>query len=169
MFELDGRRIDSPHPRCVAAIGAVVWSPRLQCFFHSRLEIPPQLLMWLFRIRKQYIAQLELMAVLSLYHSLPREVLDNELILHFVDNQGVLWNLVDASSRDPGCAAMTHTTAIRQARLRCKVWYDYVTSAANIADLPSRADESYVPLLRRLRPFAPIIWFDSRIPPCGWA
>ena len=160
--------ITEPNLGCVAAIGAVVWSPRLACFFHSRLEIPPHLLRWLFHIKKQYIAQLELMAVLSLYHSIPSDVLAGELIIHFVDNQGVLWNLVDAASSNPGCAAMTHTTAMRQARLRCRVWYDYVTSKANVADLPSRADNSYIQLLRQLRPLAPIIHFDSYVPEFGW-
>ena len=107
------------------------------------------------------------MAVMSLYHSIP-DVLTNELIIHFVDNQGVLWNLVDASSSDPGCADMTHSTALQQARLGARVWYDYVASAANIADLPSRDDPSYVPILRRLRPLAPIFWFGSQIPDFGW-
>ena len=108
------------------------------------------------------------MAVLSLYHSLHPDVLANELVIHFVDNQGVLWNLVDASSSDPGCAGMTHTTALRQAQLRCRVWYDYVASKANVSDMPSRDDPAYLQILRRLRPDAPIMWFQSRIPPFGW-
>ena len=109
-----------------------------------------------------------MMAVLSIYHSLPQDVLAHELVIHFVDNQGVLWNLVDASSSDPGCAGMTHTTALMQARLRCRVWYDYVASKANIADLPSRNEPAYLNELRRVRPLAPIIWFRSVIPPFGW-
>ena len=164
MFELCGRRIDAPQLGCVAAIGAVVWSPRLGTFFHSSLEIPPSLMVWLFKIKKQYIAQLEMMAVLSLYYSLPRDVLANELILHFVDNQGVIWNLVEATSTDPGCAGMAHSTALMQARLSCRVWYEYVASDANVADLPSRGDFTYISRLRLLHPFAPIRWFDSLIP-----
>ena len=111
------------------------------------------------------------MAVLSLYASLP-SVLTDALVLHFVDNQGVLWNLVDASSRDPGCASMSHSTALLQARLRAKVWYEYVSSAANISDLPSRGDFSYT--RRMMAPVGgmyqhvPCHWFDSTIPTFGW-
>ena len=164
MFELRGRRIDAPQQGCIAAIGAVVWSPRLGKFFHSSLEIPPSLMVWLFKIKKQYIAQLEMMAVLSLYHSLASDVLANELIIHFVDNQGVIWNLVEATSHDPGCAGMAHTTALAQARLCCRVWYDYVPSGANVADLPSRGVFTYIHRLRDLRPLAHVVWFDSHIP-----
>ena len=102
--------------------------------------------------------------LLSLYHSLPRDMLAHELILHFVDNQGVIWNLVEATSTDPGCAGMAHSTALMQARLSCRVWYEYVASDANVADLPSRGDFAYISRLRLLRPFAPVRWFDSLIP-----
>ena len=116
-------------------------------------------------------AQLEMLAVLSVYASIPR-VFSNMQVLHFIDNQGVLWNLVDASSREPGCAGMAHSTALRQSRLGANVWYEYVASAANIGDMPSRGDFSYIGRLR-----APVggiwatrkcVWFESTIPDFGW-
>ena len=82
---------------------------------------------------------------------------------------GIWWI---ASSRDPGCAGMAHSTALLQARLRAKVWYEYVASAANIADLPSRGDFSFV--RRMMAPVGgmfrhvPCHWFDSTIPSFGW-
>ena len=99
-------------------------------------------------------------------------MLDGQLVIHWVDNQGVLWNAAHGSSREPGCTALTHHTALRHAALRCRVWYEYVASAANVADLPSRGDFSYVHNL-----LAPIggfwcsrrcIWFESVIPSFGW-
>ena len=37
---------------------------------------------------EQYIAQLEMLAVMCVYESLP-EVFSDVLVIHFVDNQGV--------------------------------------------------------------------------------
>ena len=171
MFEKGGVRVDGPVRGCTAAIGAVVWSPADRVYFHSRLVISQSMLERLFSLKDQYIAQLEMIAVMSLYASLPH-VLTDALVLHFVDNQGVLWNLVDASSRDPGCAGMAHTTALLQSQLRAGVWYEYVHSAANIGDLPSRGDFSYV--RRMMVPIGgmsrhvPCRWFDSIIPAFGW-
>ena len=171
MFEKGGRRIDGPEIGCTAAIGAIVWCPRAQVYYHSRLEIDISLLEMLYAIKDQYIAQLEMMAVLSVYASLPR-VFHDAMVMHFVDNQGVLWNLVDASSKEPGCAGMAHSTALLQARLRAAVWYEYVASKANIGDMPSRGDYSY-----KGRLVAPIggmwcprrcVWFESIIPTFGW-
>ena len=51
----------------------------------------------------------------AVYASLLR-VFEDSMVIHFIDNQGVLWNLVDASSRDPGCAGMAHSTALHQVR-----------------------------------------------------
>ena len=146
--------------------------PRVRVLlYHSRLEIPISLLEILYSIKEQYIAQLEMLAVLSVYASLPR-VFQGRPTLHFVDNQGVLWNLVDASSRDPGCAGMAHSTALLQAQLRTAVWYEYVPSAANIADLPSRGDFSYTRSLRAsvggFHCPRRCVWFESVIPSFGW-
>ena len=35
---------------------------------------------------------------------------------------------------------LSHQAAARQITLRARVWYEYVASKANIADLPSRRD-----------------------------
>ena len=171
MFERDGVEFDEPVQGCKAAIGAIVWCPRERVYYHSRLIINLPTLERLFAIKDQYIGQLEMMAALSVYASLP-DVFSNSLVLHFIDNQGVLWNLVDASSTEPGCAAMAHTAALTQARLGARVWYEYVASKANIGDLPSRGDFSYT---RRLRACAGgmamparFVWFKSILPSFGW-
>ena len=67
-------------------------------------------------------------------------VLAGRRVLHFVDNQGALSNLISCSSKDLDCAWMVHDFAIRAARLSCGVWFDYVRSKANLADLPSRGE-----------------------------
>ena len=156
----DGTRLDTPEDGCEAAIGAIVWCPRKECYFYSRLEIADDTLRWLFSIKHQYIAQLEMLAVLSLYQSLP-EVLEGQLVVHWVDNQGVLWNATHGSAREPGCAALTHLTSLQQAALRCRVWYEYVASKANPADAPSRGDFSFVAEWDCLCFDRPFVWFES--------
>ena len=171
MFEKGGMRLDAPERGCTAAIGAVVWSPRDRVYYHSRLILSIALLEELYDIKDQYIAQLEMMAVLSVYASLP-SVFKGQHVLHFVDNQGVLWNLVDASSREPGCAGMAHSTALLHHQLRVSVWYEYIASDANIADMPSRGDFSYTERLRApvsgFDTYRKCVWFASTIPTFGW-
>ena len=87
-----------------------------------------------FAPRTQYIhvAQLEVLAALAVYMSLP-SWLAGRRVLHFIDNQGALSNLISCSSKDLDCAWMVHDFAIRAARLSCGVWFDYVRSKANLA------------------------------------
>ena len=107
------------------------------------------------------LAQLEMLAVLSLYESLPSHVLEGQLVIHWVDNQGVLWNATHGSSREPGCSALTHLASLCQARLRCRVWYEYVASKANPADAPSRGDYSYTVAWAITGVAEPFLWFVS--------
>ena len=107
--------------------------------------------------------------MLTLYHSLPEHVLaGRQLVLHWVDNQGVLWNASHGSSREPGCAALTHHAALKQAQLRCRVWYEFVASKANPADAPSRGDFSFVVDWVTMDVGGPFVWFDSLFDP-AWA
>ena len=163
MFEKGGRRLDGPERGCIAALGAIVWCPRRRAYYHSHKMISPVILEWLFSIKEQYIAQLEMLAVFSVYESLP-QVFTDALVIHWVDNQGVLWNAAHGSSTEPGCAMMTHTTSLTQARLRARVWYEYVPSALNIADDPSRQDFSYTVMAVAHGITDPFLKFEMEIP-----
>ena len=132
-------------------------------YMYYSKEISSEILEWLFSIKEQHIAQLEMLAVLSVYESLPQVFVDS-LVLHFVDNQGVLWNAAHGSSSEPGCAMMTHTASLAQARLRARVWYEYVPSELNISDDPSRGDFSFVVDSVLHGFFAPFDWFEMKIP-----
>ena len=153
---------------CVqAAIGAVVFDPDARVFYYSSLEIGKELLVWLWGLKDQYIAQLESLAVASLYASLPG-VLGGRMVLNFVDNQGVLWNLVDGSSRERGCAEVAHAVAREQAAACARPWYEYVASDANIADDPSRGDFAFVRRLPLVFANTRCVYFESRMPRLGW-
>ena len=104
-----------------------------------------------------------MLAVLAVYESLPA-VFTDALVIHFIDNQGVLWNAAHGSSKEPGCSMMTHTISLTQARLRARVWYEYVPSALNIADDPSRGDLAYTVEATAHGILAPFVEFDMQIP-----
>ena len=51
---------------------------------------------------------------------------------------------------------LAHRTALRQREIRCQVWYEYVASKANIADLPSRHDSQLAARMLRKRFRVPV-------------
>ena len=98
------------------------------------------------------------MAALTAYTSIDPRLIAGKLILHFVDNQGALSNLISCSSRDYDCSWMVHEFAIIASKLSLGVWFEYVRSAANIADLPSRGEYAYLLQVLRSR------WVPTRTP-----
>ena len=59
---------------------------------------------------------------------------------------------------------MTHTTSLTQARLRARVWYEYVPSALNIADDPSRSDFAYAVMAIAHGICEPFVRFSMSLP-----
>lgn len=105
---------------------------------HSSCEVSRQALE-AFAPRKQYITQLEMLAGLLAYTSRPAQLRDRDVI-HFVDNSGALAILTGGYSREADCSRMTHFFHAIAAALQSRVWFEYVASGANIADLPSRGE-----------------------------
>ena len=65
-------------------------------------------------------------------------MLYNERTLNPRTNTGALSLLVHGYSSRPDCARLVNAFHLLQARLRFRAWFEWVPSAANIADLPSR-------------------------------
>ena len=59
-------------------------------------------------------------------------------MLHFIDNTGALSLLVHGYASRPDCARLVNVFHMLQAQLRFTPWFEWVPSAANVADLPSR-------------------------------
>ena len=74
-----------------------------------------------------------------MYRSLGR-FLQDEAVIHFIDNTGALSNLVHGYSSLPDCGRVANSYHLALAQLRCKVWLEWVPSKANVADIPSRSD-----------------------------
>jgi len=86
------------------------------------------------------IQQAEIVAGLGAYRSL-RHLLFDEAVVHFVDNTGALSNMVHGYARTPDCGRLVNSLHLALAALRCKVWFEWVPSKANVADLPSRDED----------------------------
>ena len=101
---------------------------------------------------KTYIAQLEVLAAISAYFTYP-ELFVGRRVQHFIDNTVALSALVHGYSGKADLAKMVNAFFLQMAGLRASVYFDYVPSKANIADLPSRGERAA--LLRELRGLRP--------------
>jgi len=164
MFERKGVRLSAPEPGCTCALGLVVWCPRARRFIVSDLDIPLDVLELAFGERDTYIGQAEELAAAAAYWTCP-DVLGGTYPAHFIDNQGALGILVRGASHHPPMGHLAHQTALRQLELSCRVWYEYVPSKANIADLPSRGDTRLAMRMLRDRFGVAVEARSMRLPP----
>ena len=128
-------------------LGFVVWFPpghrgagpsgRGRFLFGGRPVAAADVARWGLLDRVQQIGQLELMGVAAVYESLPSLLAGSEVI-HFVDNQSALYGMAKGSSSQPDSQALISSLHVRQILDLFNVWFSYVASKANIADLPSR-------------------------------
>lgn len=151
----------SPSEDSPARIGFVVYVPNDDgaggSWYHSSLVIP-EVFMRLFAVRTQYIGQLELLAAVAVYYSMP-EVFRGRRVLHFIDNASALAAIVKGYSSSEDSARVVHSFWALVSGLSSDVWMVYVRSEANVADMPSRGDFSYVTSELGSR------WCDTRLPP----
>ena len=128
-------------------VGVVVYDPEDQGrrpsekpsrWRYASAGVPLELLAK-FRPREQYVGQLEVLAGVAAFTSRPEQFRGRDVI-HFIDNSGALVGLAKGYSRDVDSARLISVFHTMNAALRANVWFEYVASAANIADLPSRND-----------------------------
>jgi hypothetical protein len=122
---------------------------------HSSLIISPELLSQ-FDDREQYVGQLEVLAAVATYTSRPEQLRDRDVI-HYIDNTGAMNGITKGYSRDDDSARLIHVCHAMMSAIGTNVWFEYVASGANIADLPSRGEFE---LLRELGS----IEFDTVVP-----
>jgi len=136
----------SPSEEAPARVGFVVFVPDDEgeggSWYHSSLVVPESF-MRLFAVRTQYIGQLELLAAVAVYYSMP-EVFRDRPVFHFIDNASALAAIVKGYSSSVDSARVVHSFWALVSGLCADVWMVYVRSEANVADMPSRGDLSYV-------------------------
>ena len=87
--------------------------------------------------KRQYIGPLELAYGVAPYMSIPEELRDKEVI-HFLDNTGAVAGLVKGYARAVDSGVVVNAFHAWNAGLQADVYFEYVRSKANIADMPSR-------------------------------
>ena len=68
----------------------------------------------------------------------PPELFHEREVLHFIDNTSALYGLAKGYSSQPDSSAIIRAFHVANIRLRANVWFNYVATKANVADLPSR-------------------------------
>ena len=100
------------------------------------------------------IQQLELLAAAAVYTSFPpnsSRVSRSSTL--FIDNVGALSGLIRGVARAVDCLSIVRAFHPTNLSLKADVWFNYVASKANVADLPSRWALSE--MQRILRSFSP--------------
>ena len=101
--------------------------------------VVPAWLMNLFVKKKTYIGQLEILAAMAPYLSMP-SLLMNRDVYHWIDNTSAISCLLHGYSGKPDSAMLVNVFHMFNAALRCNIFWDFVKSADNISDLPSRGN-----------------------------
>jgi hypothetical protein len=105
------------------------------------MEVPQHIMQQL-KERKTQICPLEEIALAAPYFCPELEpILHNRDVLHFADNTSANGAASRAYSSAPDLARIVHSLTLKNVRNGTRVWIEYVPSAANIADGPSRPED----------------------------
>ena len=137
----------NPEEAAAGRVGVVIYDPEDQgrrsaekpALWRFSSAIVPDWVYARMRERTQYVGQLEILAAVLAYTSRPEQFRGRDVI-HFIDNSGAEAGLVKGYSRDLDSARLAGIFHCLAAALEANVWFEYVASKANLADLPSRDD-----------------------------
>ena len=120
-------------------VGIVIYDPLdgEHRWRYASAEVPDEILSKL-AVKTTYIGVYEVLAAVAAYTSRPRQVAGRDVI-HFIDNTGALFGLAKGISRDIDSARLISVFQTVSAAVGVNVWFEFVASGANFADLPSRA------------------------------
>ena len=136
-------------PQHRGALGAVIFDPEIREAWLASARPPWGLLLSTWAVdKKTCIAELEALAAIAAYSTYPA-VIAGRKVIHFVDNTVALSALVHSYAKKPELAKSVNVFYLQMIALRARVFFEYVPSKANIADLPSR--EAFTELRSKLR------------------
>ena len=119
----------------------------------AEAELPAEMLAFFeaLRAKKTYICQAEEVGISAPYFSpVVAELVQGEDVLHFADNKAANSGAIKGSSASPDMARMVSALHLRWVALQIAPWIEFVKSAANLADVPSRVPEQGVAAATRL-------------------
>lgn len=102
--------------------------------------VPQQLLARVHSVKPRGSA-LEAMALTGAYMSISEARWSSLLVNHWAENTGVNYLVIRGYSASADIAMITSAVHLRTIRPNTRVWIEYVRSAENIADIPSRPDD----------------------------
>lgn len=109
--------------------------------FHHGSAIVPAEMIDALNVRGQQIGQIEILAGIVPYLSLPGALADVDVI-HWIDNTSALAALMKGYSGVTDSARLVHIFHAWNFSAHARVWWEYVPTKANPSDLPSRQDLS---------------------------
>ena len=138
---------DAMYESGTGGIGFVAYDPDIHRYFYSAHKVPRWVYLF-FRVLQTYIGQLEILAVLFAYTTIPHSLTRGRKILHYIDNTSSMAGAIKGSSPKRDSAWMLTVLHIIFSLLDIAPWFAYVASKANCSDGPSRFDFSFVSTLR---------------------
>jgi hypothetical protein len=105
---------------------------------HSRLDVGIEVLRHFVPGKKTYIGALEALAGAAFYYSYSPGRLKGRQIYHWIDNVAAVAGLCKGYSGKEDAARIVNSFNVRQTFLLFRVWWEWIPSEQNIADLPSR-------------------------------
>jgi len=129
---------DFPFGRGVVAF--VVFCPSGRVFY-AYMIVPNEIMAFLngIKARRTHICVLEEIALVAPYfHPRLREIFEMCDVNHFADNTAANGAAFKGYSSSPDIARLVYSFHMRLSELQSRLWIEYVPSAANIADDPTR-------------------------------
>ena len=134
---------DAMYENWNGALGFVAFDPDDGTYYYSAYEVPRWVYTF-FRPLKTYIGQLEILAVLFAYLTLPSGRISNRPVLHYIDNTSSMAGSIKGYSPKSDSSKMLTIMHLVFAYLHIAPWFAYVASKANCSDGPSRLDFDFV-------------------------
>ena len=121
-----------------ASIAFVVFDPRQNKWYEGHRDIHFDVLRHMVPGKKTYIGQLEALAAECVLETLPASVLKEREVMWWIDNLAAKYGLQKGYSKVDDSGRIINAFKIKQAELKMRIWFEYVPSHQNLADLPSR-------------------------------
>ena len=129
----------SPDAMPFVRIGWCVFDPITRLAFHSHYVLPDWYYQFFAQGKLTYIMQGEGVGALAPLLSLP-SFFRGRSVVQFQDNTGALSALVHGYASKPDMSRIVNAFHIAQFLLQARVWFEWIPSDANLADLPSRVE-----------------------------
>ena len=125
-----------------ACVAFTVFDP-VECEWHkSERIVGVETIRMMVPGKKTYIGQLEALAATAVLHTLPERMLKGRRAIMWIDNLAAKYGLQKGYSKVADSGRIINAFRLKQAALGMRIWFEWVPSEQNIADLPSRGKAS---------------------------